>query len=137
MTVLDAQGRVVSYTPAPGITPIVFPYDAQGRLAEERQGDAGIDVRLRRAESRHDAHGCGGPASRAFAYDDADRVTDHDAAERAGIPVRLRRQWQPHGSDHAGRADPRSSGTPRSISSRRIRRRATAATCAPSTPTAS
>lgn len=74
VTVLDALGRVASHTPASAIAPIVFTYDGQGRIIEERQGSLsltyGYDV-LNRLTTRTDAAG----HVTEFAYDAADRVT--------------------------------------------------------------
>lgn len=74
VSVLDAQGRMVSRTPAPGVAPITLTYDGQGRVSEMRQGAQawtyGYDAR-NRVISRTDAAG----RLVRYVHDNADRIT--------------------------------------------------------------
>jgi RHS repeat-associated protein len=74
VSVLDTQGRVIRQELAPGVAPITFTYDTQGRVIENRQGaqfwTLSYDARYR-VVARTDAAG----RSASFLYDDADRIT--------------------------------------------------------------
>ncbi len=73
ITVLDALGRMVSRTPAPGVAPITLSYDGLGRVGEMRQGAQawiyGYDVR-NRVISRTNAAGW----LVSYVHDAADRI---------------------------------------------------------------
>jgi RHS repeat-associated protein len=74
IAVIDAQGRVISKQLAPGLAPIIFSYDALGRITQAAQGDQGFTYTYdgaHRIVSRVDASG----RRTNYAYDTADRVT--------------------------------------------------------------
>ena len=61
---LDARGRVISFTAAPGQAPVQLTYDGEGRLSRVEQGaefwNYGFDSRDR-ITSRANAGGTDGP----------------------------------------------------------------------------
>ncbi len=73
VTVLDAQGRVVSRSTDPSVAPITLVYDSQGRVSRQQQATQRWTYTydtLNRVASRTDAAGL----SDGFVYDNADRV---------------------------------------------------------------